>query len=151
MSEVRGYVCATVPFYEARMTRADEHLAQEMIRNAQFQNKIAKAEQKEFHSRAAPPLPREWVKPVRGAIPRQCGTDLEGFVIAGEPDKDEQAVLIVPLTDECVNNIYDRLVTAFAGIAARFDMAAAALAVIGIEKEPRRCAVLFQEDAPEAA
>jgi hypothetical protein len=120
------------------MTRQSEFLAQSMIRGAQVMNKVAKEISKENN--------RVYAKPLRGAIPTLCGNDLDGFVTTGVPFDGEQPVLIIPLTDECVNALYDRVVTALSGVPRKLDVASEVLAVIGIEKEPRTPARLFQED-----
>jgi hypothetical protein len=127
------------------MTRQDESLAISMMRGAQTMNKVAKAVSKENNAPKLP-APRVWSKPIRGSIPSLCGSDLDGFVTTDEPFEGEQSVLIVPLTPECVGALYDKLVKEFEGIANRFDLAATVLSVIGIEREARRPAPLFQED-----
>jgi hypothetical protein len=124
------------------MTRSDESRAIAMLRGAQTMNKVAKEISKENNA----PQRRVYAKPVRGAIPTLCGNDLDGFVTTGDPFDGEQPVLIIPLTDECVAHLYDRVVTALSGVPRKLDLASEVLAVIGIEKEPRTPARLFQED-----
>jgi hypothetical protein len=122
------------------MTRSDEHLlgsAVSMMNAAKSLTRDIKEAKRMVYA-----------KPVRGAIPRQCGVDLDGFILTTEPDAGEQPVLIIPLTDECVAHLYDRVVTALSGVPRKLDVASEVLAVIGIEKEPRTPARLFQEDEP---
>lgn len=57
------------------------------------------------------------------------------FILAGaEPcSEGDVPALIVPLTRECKDRLYDKLVTAFSGQANRYDLASTALEVLGIE------------------
>jgi len=72
--------------------------------------------------------------PVRAWLRRSLvGGEYLGHLFTGrEGTPSETPVLVVPLTEEAVNQTYDRLALAFAGRADRYELASLALDVLGI-------------------